>query len=170
MRRKKPEKSTDTHVDYIIEFTECKFDVVFNEQTIYDEDEQSDIIEMIDTIGNSITIDKSFVEYQGTKFQKNFMREEGWNQLCALLTKTKYGLNATAYEKNELLICYTLIVQCYVYQLLDDIGIDIDELTIVLRDGAKFYTHVEVDKIKAWEKYLGKWQTWGKETIDKLLL
>jgi len=70
---------------------------------------------MIDTIGNSITIDKSFVEYQGTKFQKNFMREEGWNQLCALLTKTKYGLNATAYEKNELLICYTLIVQCYVY-------------------------------------------------------
>ena len=109
MRRRRT-KDTEEVPDYIIEFKDCKFDVQFNEQSIYDEDEQDDIIQMIDTIGNSITIDKSYVEYKGTKFQKNFMREEGWNQLCALLKKTNLGLNASKYEKNELLICYTLMI------------------------------------------------------------
>ncbi len=164
-RRRQPESKQVP--DYLFEFKYCNFDVTFEEGQ-YTEKEQKEIKDLVFEIGNHIFIDKSYVDFKGSKYEKTFMREQGWNELCALLQKTKLGKYATKVENSTLMICYTMMIQCYVYIFLDDLGIDVNNLCVELAENTGFLTHVEEDTSKAWEKYPGKWQTWDNNVWNKL--
>ena len=168
MRRKRQSAKSIQPRDYVFEFKHVKFKVSF-EQGVYSDEEAKEIENLIEEIGDHIYIDKSYVDYKGTKYEKNFMREQGWNELCELVTKTNFGLNATKLENQTLLFCFTMMIQCYVYLFLDDLDIDINNVYLEVADNTRFLSHIVIDKTNSWEKYPGKWQTWGKDIWEKLL-
>ena len=149
----------DDHIDLIFTFKYCCMDVVCDED-MYDKEQIKEIKRIVAHLSKEIMIDKSYVSYEGTKFEKTFIREEGWNELCKLVYKTRWGNRCTKTQNLVILEAYKAFIEYYLYQCLTDLGWDCDGINIDMAPDTKFMSEVEVDEIKAWEKYPGKWQTW----------
>lgn len=61
-------------------------------------------------LSREIVIDKTYVDYKGTKYEKTFMYEDGWNSLCELVMKTKFGKKATRDEDARLRESYKAMI------------------------------------------------------------
>lgn len=57
-----------------------------NQDETFNEDEAR---AALTSMAEKICIDKTYVAFKGTKFKNVFIREDGWNQLCDLIWKTK---------------------------------------------------------------------------------
>lgn len=128
----------------------------------YDEDEANKITYVVSQLTREISIDRTYVDYQGTKYEKTFITEEGWNGLCQLLSDTAYGKKADREDNEALQEMYKLMIVQYVYQCLEDLGYQIEDIHLEVANDARFM--VEILEDKTTDNYPGKWQTW--ETSD----
>ena len=64
--------------------------VIINEANIGIEDRDK-IKRILDICSKEISIDKSYVQFNGTKYKKTFIREYGWNTLIYYLIATNMG-------------------------------------------------------------------------------
>ena len=153
--------NTSKKDDLIYTFRYCKVDVEFEENT-FDEKAKEKIRYAIKQLSKHIVIDKTYVDFAGTKFEKTFIREEGWNNLNSLVMKTKYGKICSNATYQSLLLAYSTLIVSYLYSCLVDLGYDISSITLNMTPETTFMIEAEVDTIHAWKDYFGKWQIWLK--------
>ena len=152
------------HHDYILTFKnmciDCRLDF-----DMFSQQERQDILNILRIMSREISIDKSYVQYKGTKYTKTFISESGWVELCSLLSQTHLGKKTTKHQMLELTESYIAMAICYLYQIFEDFGYDTSEIFLEFRDGSYFNTEIVEDKIREWEKYPGDWRTWNWHKI-----
>lgn len=52
---------------------------------------------------------------------------------------------------------FTLMILCYVYLFLENLGYDNNDIVLELAPTGKFMVEYEIDNIKEWKHYPGKW-------------
>lgn len=124
------------------------------------EEEQQQIKSAVKEICKEIWIDKSYVEFKENKHEDVFMLENGWNELCQLVIQTKCGKNATKQQNAIMQEAFSLMILCYVYLFLENLGHDTDDIVLELTPNGRYMVEYEVDKVQEWKYYPGKWQTW----------
>ena len=125
---------------------------------VFDDEQCKKIINIVDIISKSITIDYTFVNHKNTKYEKTFITEEGWNQLCEVLNQTNGGISCSKEDYATIDEAYKLIMIQYAYQTLEDLGYDIANICLEMSNDSK-YT-IEVRSLSFTDNYKGKWQEW----------
>ena len=146
--------------DLMFEFDDVKMFVIANPD-MYDDDDVAKIEEIVDVMSKRIYIDKSYVDFPENKHQDVFLELEGWENVCKLVKRTKYGKITTESADSLLHEAFKMMAIAYMYDVLEKFGYDIDGITLdVLNDygiAVKFYK----DGIQEWKHYPGPWQDWG---------
>ena len=83
---------------------------------VFDDEQCKKIINIVDIISKSITIDYTFVNHKNTKYEKTFITEEGWNQLCEVLNQTNGGISCSKEDYVTIDEAYKLIMIQYAYR------------------------------------------------------
>lgn len=152
--------------DLMFEFDNVKMFVIANPAT-YDDDDVAKIEELVNSMSRKIYIDKSYVDFPENKHQDVFLELEGWDNVCKLLKRTKYGKITTDSADSLLHEAFKMMVLTYMYDVLEKFGYDIDDIALdVLNDfgiAVKFY----IDIIQEWKYYPGPWQDWGLEDCEQ---
>lgn len=150
-------KKSETR-DLIFTFKYAKVEVDVDPDVYSDEDLVL-IQQQVDMLSKEINVDKTYVDYKGTKYEKTFMYEDGWKQLCKLAEKTKYGKNATKAQNEKLADSYRAMIIQYVFLALEDLGYDTSAICLRIVPKTSFMVEIYADNIKH-DNYPGKWQTW----------
>jgi len=100
-------QSDDNNLMFVFKFA-CVD--VHADPEMYDEEQIDLLIQRVELLSKEIYIDKTYVDYEGTKYEKTFMYEDGWNNLCNLVKKTKYGKKATKDEDDQLRESYKAMI------------------------------------------------------------
>ena len=124
------------------------------------EEEQEEIKNAVKHLSREMWIDKSYVEFKENKHEDTFMLEDGWNELCALVIQTKCGQNATKQQNAMMQESFNLMILCYAYLFLENLGYDTDDIVLEIAPNGKYMIEYEEDTIQEWKHYPGKWQTW----------
>ena len=93
-----------------------------------------------------------------SKYEKTFVTEQGWKDLCQILQRTSYGKKATKEDNDLLHEMYKLMILQYLYQCLEDLGYHIEDIHLEIANGSRFM--VEILEDTTTDNYPGKWQTW----------
>lgn len=163
MAKKSIKNNIQDSSDLIFTFKYCDIEIDYNEE-MYDLHEYDKIASLINHMAKEITIDKSYVEFLENKHEKVFIKEEGWNDLCKLVVKSKIHKKAKGKElekiNQQLQIIYVLMIENYLYMILDEFDYDIENIHLQVKPSSYFMTNIEIDNIHAWKYYPGPWQTW----------
>lgn len=154
---KKRKTSKNIVKDLLLIFKYAKIYVDAN-PAVFDKQQQLMIRSIANQSAKEVYIDKTYVSYKDTKYEKTFISEEGWNELSELIRATNYGKNATNDQNQLMQDSYKAILVQYVYQFLDDLGYDISNIFIDILENTKFM--VQIYESEQSDNYPGKWQTW----------
>ena len=132
----------------------CRFD----RKSFSDEQAERALAEA-ESLSRKIWIDKTYVDFAGTKFEKTFLSEEGWNALRNLIKDTDYGNTADSAQRLALENCFRGMAVEYVRQAMQELGWDVDAMEIYAEDD-DFDVEYYPDVAEEWRRYPGKWQTW----------
>lgn len=141
-------------------FYDVNFQVEF-EDGYFSDDEKTEILEFVDAMSKSISIDKSYVECASNKRSDVFMIESGWNALRELILDSeccKY-LNQTA--QASLVEAFTTMLRCYMYECVSKMCDKFDHIAIGIDNKNVFDVVICKDKSNSWNKYPGRWQDWN---------
>lgn len=125
---------------------------------IYDEQQQKIIQKIANEASKEIYIDKTYVAYKDSKYEKTFISEEGWNALYDLICMTKFGKQVSNDQNQLMQDSYKAIIVQYVYQFLEDMGYDISNIFVDILSNTKFMVQIRECEIN--DNYPGKWQSW----------
>ena len=127
--------------------------------SVYTDDDIENLTFVVSTICREILIDKSYVAFDGNPYEKTFMKDDGWRELCEIVEKSGYGRRKMKNhaEVNE---AYRAMIICYIEQVFDDLGYDCDNFQFELPKDAEFKISYLKDSTCEWKYYPGKWQTW----------
>lgn len=134
---------------------ECELDA-----SMYNKNDEKDVLYILNELTNEIKIDKTYVDFKGTKFSKTFISEAGWDRLCDTLRETGFGRRISVKKNNDLYEAYGLIILCYLYQCFSDLGYNVDGMQLFMRKYGKFTVEYSVDTSDEWRRYPGRWQDW----------
>ena len=130
---------------------------------MYGEKEAEKIEDIVQRMSEKIYIDKSYVEFPENKHRDTFIELDGWDNLCGLLKKTKFGKLSTDSADELVAEAFRVIITAYMYSVLECLGYDIEGITVDFVHGygidVKFYK----DMVQEWKSYPGPWQEWGLE-------
>lgn len=154
---RKSRKSSKIASDLLLVFKHAQLKVSVDPEE-YDKETEERLSRIVNCAADEIYIDKTYVDFKGTKYEKTFLTEDGWKNLKDLVEKTKYGRNATVEDSKLLKECYKAIVSQYSYQLLLDLGYDIQSIDVEVLDEFPFMVEFREDNVV--DNYAGKWQTW----------
>lgn len=136
----------------------AKFDVEF-EDGYFDEDEKKEILNFIESLSNTIPIDRSYVESNMNKRTSVFMLEDGWNSLRDMLIDTEYGKYLHPKNHEILVESFSIMAKCYLYECLSLKTEHISHINISIKTDP-FDVIICKDKSNDWKNYKGKWQDW----------
>lgn len=160
MPRKSRQREAETSKNLIFRFKyaciTCDVD-----PSVYGEEDAKRLKTAVMALTKDFSIDKSYVDYEGTPYEKTFMLEAGWNSLCDLVKSTDYGKKATKSDAAVMRGAYRKMILCYLYQTLEDLGWDNEAISLDMPDDTKFMVEYEPDVSEGWKWYPGKWQTWN---------
>lgn len=159
MKKLRTRRKKDNNFELLVVFRNVDVNIIVDSD-MYDEEESDKIVKIVEIASKNIYIDKSYVAYEGTKYEKTFFKEAGWNEFKKLLEKTGFGKKCTVRDKIEIGAVYAIMIQCYLYQFLEDFGYDSSGICIELEEGTKYNVEVYKDETTGWKGYPGKWQTW----------
>lgn len=154
---RKSKKSSTIVSDLLLVFKNAQLKVSVNPEE-YDKETEEKLSRIVNRAADEIYIDRTYVDFKGTKYEKTFLTEDGWKNLKDLVEKTKYGRNATVEDSKLLKECYKAIVSQYSYQLLSDLGYDVQSIDVEVLDEFPFMVEFREDNVV--DNYAGKWQTW----------
>ena len=98
------------------------------------------------------------MDYKGTKYEKTFLSEIGWSQVCRALNITHFGTLCCKSDNDVINKAYSIYITEYLYQALEDLGYDVADVCIEVPEDARYI--VEVKSQHFTDNYPGKWQTW----------
>lgn len=127
---------------------------------VFTENDITKVYEVVAVLQKSIVIDKSFVDFDGTKYEKTFMTEDGWNNLLDLVKSTNYGKIRNESVESTLNDAYKGIILCFIEQVFSDLGYDVNAMRFSTKSDFSVNVKYVKDTIKAWKSYPGKWQNW----------
>lgn len=108
-----------------------------------------------------IRIDRTYVDYPGTKYTKTFLVNEGWEALCRLVAETGYGRRASRVQEAVMMEAYRKMIACYCAQVMSDAGYDVSGMVFSVPETSRFEVEYLDSSGRKWE-FPGRWQTWGK--------
>lgn len=149
---------TTANIDLLYIFRYCHIKVACSMG--YNLEECKQIQNIVNQLSKKIIIDKSYVDYKGTKYTKTFITESGWNVLKNLVLKTKLTKNCSKYQHHVIQTSYELLIISYIYQCLQDLSYNILQISLSIENNASMMSEVQFDTIKSWKNYPGKWQLW----------
>lgn len=129
---------------------------------VYSEQDANEIDDIISVFSREIRIDKTYVDFKGTKYEKTFLTEDGWNDFLKLIHKR---IDKRESKKDAAVIAKTcgLIAVKYIETCISEYGYDVSEIKLSIPEKAEFkLTFAEPSG--EWKRYPGKWQTWKKNT------
>lgn len=152
--------------DLMFELSNVKVFVIANPE-MYNDEDVAKIEEIVKTMSRKIFIDKSYVDFPENKHRDTFLELEGWESVCKLVKRTKYGKITTDAADSLLHEAFKTIALAYLYDVLEKFGYDIENITLdVLNDtgiAVRFYK----DTIQEWKYYPGPWQDWGIDDSEQ---
>lgn len=152
--------------DLMFEFDDVKFFVIANPD-VYDENDVAKIEEIVSIMSKRIYVDKSYVDFPENKHQDVFLELEGWENICKLVKRTKYGTIVSAASDTLLYDAFKQIAIAYMYTILEKYGYDIDNITLDTINGNGIMVKFFKDSIQEWKHYPGPWQDWGLEDSEQ---
>ena len=76
----------------------------------------------VESLSREICIDKTYVDFKGTRFEKTFLNESGWDALKDLVRETHYGLTASETVKEVMNETFGRMALEYVKMALRELG------------------------------------------------
>lgn len=130
---------------------------------VYDDDDLKKALDQLNIVADEIWIDKTYVDFEGTKFRKTFLLEGGWNELRDLVKATDYGANCTKTQAASMNAAFRAMIVGYVDMAFTELGWDVENMVFDVTEGAKFRVEYHMDVGEEWRNYVGPWQTWQKK-------
>lgn len=94
-------------------------------------------------MSREIVIDKSYVTFPENKHRDTFLELEGWNSLCKLVKKTKFGKKSSNAADEVVADAFKAMIAAYMYDILEKFGYDIEGINVDFMHGygldVKFY-------------------------------
>ena len=155
MAKKTKEAFKKDHIIIVFKYVNVNVDCNPDD---FDEEASERVKEIVDHFSTEIWIDRTQVDYPGTKYKKTFITEDGWSVITDLLQKTKYGKKASK-EDNEILheIYRSMAIQ-YLFQCLEDFDYNIENICLEIPESNQFIVEIHEDNYV--DNYPGEWQTW----------
>jgi hypothetical protein len=150
-------KKWDGEIVYAFKDVRIDFDM---NPDVYGENDAEKISKTLTVVSKEIWIDKTYVDFKGTKFKKTFLLEDGWNSLRELVLDTDYGKRCTKYQRNIIDGVYREMIVEYIRMVFDDMGWDVENLAFSVDDKIPFKVEYYPDVAEEWKRYPGEWQTW----------
>lgn len=150
-------KKWNGEIVYAFKDVRVNFDLNPN---VYDEKDVKKVEDALEILSKEIWIDKTYVDFEGTKFEKTFMYESGWNALRELVLDTDYGRKCTKYQREIIDGAYKEMLVEYIRMVFDEMGWDTENMAFLIDDKKPFKVEYYPDTAREWERYPGKWQTW----------
>lgn len=132
--------------------------VVMPDLRALSKDEAEKIEQAIKFASKEICIDKTYVDFIGTKYDKTFITEDGWKGLCEILDLTDFGKDVDKKLNDAINESYREMIVQYLYLFIADLGYDPAKVVIDMPKKSKFMTTIQYDTHV--DTYPGKWQTW----------
>jgi len=117
-------------------------------------------LSLLRTLTKEVWIDRTYVEFDGTKFEKTFLLEEGWNALRDLVVDTDFGKKCTKRQSNMMDHAFRSMLPGYFEMIFEDLGWDVDNIEFEIVEDAPIDVEYVKDTAEDWKRYPGKWQTW----------
>ena len=161
IRKAKPKKKKAEEEKFELLFIFKYVCVNYEMNDELDEETQARVNNALKLLTKEIYIDKTYVDFKGTKYKKTFLREDGWKELCDLVFKTKFGNKCKKDDNDRMLEAYSSIIVCYLYQALSDLGFDVENIHLEIADQSRFMVEFHKDVCEEWKTYVGPWQSWN---------
>lgn len=133
----------------IIKIIGLKFDIDINEE-VYDQEKRKEIRELVKELSKEIWIDKTYVDYKGTRWADAFMVEEKWYEFVDLIWKTGFGRYADEEQLYEISQCLMIMASTYMYIELKSYGYDLDNIDLNVRPN-DFRSKYTIDERTSWD-------------------
>lgn len=86
----KPKVKTTPASDILFTFRYASPEVL-TDAKVFSDDDAAKLRESVKYAAKEICIDKTYVAFSDTKYEKTFITEDGWRSLCAVLDMTSLG-------------------------------------------------------------------------------
>ncbi len=152
MKKRKSSKNTknDMQNNLIINISNLKCNITIN-KFIYSKDEVDEIKYIIKSLCKNIWIDKTYVQYKGSRWNDAFIKEKSWYKLCNLIIDTDFGQKCSFYEDRFITESILVLSRTYLYSMLCKYGYDAQYIILDIKDNSKFKVVYEMDNRKRWD-------------------
>lgn len=151
--------------DIVFEFKNAEFFVTVDPD-MYNDIDLAEIEYIVNHMSKDIWIDKSYVDFPENKHKDVFLGLDGWENVCKLVRRTKYGKLSPKLADGILFEAFQLMMTAYMYDILEKFDYDISGINLdVLNKGIETYFYK--DGIQEWKHYPGPWQDWGLEDSEQ---
>ena len=127
-----------------------KIDVEVN-SAIYSKEDVERIRSILKHMKDHIYVDKTYVNYKGSRWNTGFIIEDRWYKLNRLILETDFGNNAGQKINDFLLGTMQVIAETYLYIILQEYGYDTDYIEITFPEDCSIGAEYEVDERTSWE-------------------
>lgn len=145
--------------EIVYAFKDVKVECSLN-PAVYGPDDREKALGILKQISKEVWIDKTYVDFKGTRFEKTFLTEAGWNALRELVEDTGYGRRCSPEQKKLLDDTFRAMLPGYFEMMFDDIGWNSDDMAFEIPEGTEFTVEYYPDTAEEWRRYPGRWQTW----------
>lgn len=149
----KPAKPGDDLVLVFSGFTLCMefldYDDGFDERKAAQE---------LEDMAREIWIDKTYVNFEGTKYKNVFLKEEGWNELMSFIWKTKRARSET--DHLVLRKAFESMIVAYMEHVAYLLGYEPGQIEFWVHPDSNIEMRMYKDVAKEWQRYPGQWQDW----------
>lgn len=134
--------------------------VNFDDECVLDEAERKDVIRIIDSASNEISLDRTFVDDGSNPHSDAFMLPEGWNEFKRYFNATKGHVDMDRNSIENITEIMSAVAACYLLEITRLYYPDFQGQIEVDPD-SKFSVHVREDTTgeDLFKKY-GRWQDW----------
>lgn len=131
-----------------------KFITTFKKGSPFGRKEKSWIKKIVDTMGETIRLDKTYVEYEGSEFEDAFIRDEGWKMLIGKVNKQLSMPNGKRDDhlEAEIAECWLVVAVNYLYSILWLYGYDDEFIDIEVDLDSSLKVGYLEDKRTKWER------------------
>lgn len=111
------------------------------------------------SMASEIWIDKTYVNFEGTKYKSAFLKEEGWNELLRFVWKAKRGRGGIA-AKAILRQAFEQMIEGYMEHVAGLLGYDESKIQFTVDPDSEIKVWLVKDTAAEWLTYPGPWQDW----------
>lgn len=139
----------DERPNLIINIIGLKCCVNVNEN-IYSPDDKKRLTYILNTMSKNILIDKTYVNFKGSRWKDAFIVEDMWYELCKLIIKTDFGRKCNKRDNEEITECLLMMAITYLYSIAMSYDFDPENIDICFKKKSKFKASYELDKRNTW--------------------